>query len=85
MTLYLTDNTDPEEIRKAYALKNEDGTPTVIACKYYPSGATTNSAFGVTDYKNLFPVMEVMQELGMMLCIHSEVTHGVSLSCRFGT
>lgn len=78
MTLYLTDKTDPEEIRKACALKNEDGTPTVIGCKYYPSGATTNSDFGVTDYKNLFPVLEVMQELGMMLCIHSEVTHGVS-------
>ncbi|KAL3933741.1 MAG: hypothetical protein SGBAC_010260 [Bacillariaceae sp.] len=76
MTLYLTDKTDPEEIRKACALKNEDGTPTVIGCKYYPSGATTNSDFGVTDYKNLFPVLEVMQELGMMLCIHSEVTHG---------
>ncbi|CAJ1925469.1 unnamed protein product [Cylindrotheca closterium] len=76
MSLYLTDKTDPEEIRKACALKNEDGTPTVIACKYYPSGATTNSASGVTDYKNLFPVLEAMQELGMMLCIHSEVTHG---------
>lgn len=76
VTLYLTDSTTPEEIKKAYALKNEDGiTPTIIACKYYPAGATTNSAFGVTDFKNLYPVFEAMQEVGMMLCIHSEVTH----------
>lgn len=75
MTLYLTDNTDPEEIKKAAALKNSDGTPTIIACKYYPAGATTNSAFGVSDVKNLYPVFEEMQKMGMMLCIHSEVTH----------
>ena len=75
MTLYLTDDTDPEEIRKAVALKNSDGTPTIIACKYYPSGATTNSALGVSDVKHIYPVLEEMQKLGMMLCIHSEVTH----------
>lgn len=75
MTLYLTDNTTPEEIRKAAALKNEDGTPTIIGCKYYPAGATTNSHFGVTDVKNLYPVLDAMQEVGMNLCIHSEVTH----------
>jgi len=76
MTLYLTDNTQPEEVRKAYALKNEDGTPTIIACKYYPAGATTNSAFGVSDVKNVYPVLEEMEKIGMMLCIHSEVTKG---------
>lgn len=76
MTLYLTDTTTPGEIRKAAALKNSNGTPTIIACKYYPAGATTNSDFGVSDVKNLYPVLEAMQELGMMLCIHSEVTHG---------
>ena len=76
MTLYLTDKTTPEEIRKAYSLKNQDGiTPTVIACKYYPAGATTNSEFGVKDFKNLYPVLGAMQEVGMMLCIHSEVVH----------
>eukprot|EP00539_Tryblionella_compressa_P001002 CAMPEP_0178743628 /NCGR_PEP_ID=MMETSP0744-20121128/6308_1 /TAXON_ID=913974 /ORGANISM="Nitzschia punctata, Strain CCMP561" /LENGTH=355 /DNA_ID=CAMNT_0020396647 /DNA_START=227 /DNA_END=1294 /DNA_ORIENTATION=+ len=75
MTLYLTDRTTPDEIKKASALKNDDGTPTVIGCKYYPAGATTNSDFGVTDVKNLYPVLEAMQEVGMMLCIHSEVTH----------
>jgi len=75
MTLYLTDQTDPEEIKKAASLKNSDGTPTIIGCKYYPAGATTNSAFGVTDVKNLYPVFEEMSKVGMMLCIHSEVTH----------
>lgn len=76
VTLYLTDNTSPEEIRKTATLKNGDGiTPTIIACKYYPAGATTNSDFGVTDFKKLYPVLEAMSEVGMMLCIHSEVTH----------
>lgn len=76
MTLYLTDRTSPDEIRKATTLKNEDGvTPTIIACKYYPAGATTNSDLGVTDFKNLYPVLEAMQDTGMVLCIHSEVTH----------
>lgn len=76
MTLYLTDNTKPEEITKACALKNEDGTPTIIGCKFYPAGATTNSDFGVSNFKNLYPVLEEMQKHGMMLCIHSEVTKG---------
>jgi dihydroorotase len=75
MTLYLTDKTEPEEIVTASSLRNDDGTPTVVGCKYYPAGATTNSEFGVTDVKNLYPVLEKMQEVGMMLCIHSEVTH----------
>jgi len=75
MTLYLTDKTSPDEVKKTATLKNEDGTPTIIGCKYYPAGATTNSDLGVTDIKNLYPVLEAMQEAGMMLCIHSEVTH----------
>ncbi len=76
MTLYLTDKTSPDEIRNAAAVKNEDGTPTIVGCKYYPAGATTNSDHGVTNVKNLYPVLKAMEELGMMLCIHSEVTHG---------
>ena len=77
MTLYLTDKTSPDEIQRAAVLKNKDGiTPTIVGCKYYPAGATTNSDFGVTDIKKLYPVLDVMQEVGMMLCIHSEVTHG---------
>lgn len=68
MTLYLTDKTTPEEIRKAHA------TGKIVACKYYPAGATTNSDFGVSDVANTYPALEAMAEVGMILCIHSEVT-----------
>jgi len=68
MTLYLTDNTTPETIREAHA------TGYVKACKYYPAGATTNSDFGVTDVKKIYPAITAMAEVGMVLCIHSEVT-----------
>lgn len=82
MTLYLTDKTSPDEIRAAHKLnqdhmeKNKTSVPIIIGCKYYPAGATTNSDHGVTDVKNLYPVLKTMQEVGLMLCIHSEVTHG---------
>ncbi len=77
MTLYLTDHTSPEEIKKAASLYNDDGvTRTIVACKYYPAGATTNSDSGVSNVQNLYPTLQVMQDVGMMLCIHSEVTHG---------
>ena len=68
MTLYLTDNLDPDEIDKATA------TGHIPACKLYPAGATTNSDHGVTDIKNISRVLERMQEKGMVLCIHGEVT-----------
>lgn len=68
MTLYLTDYTTPEEIQNA----SSNG---VVGCKYYPAGATTNSAEGVTDVKLCYPALREMSRLGMMLCIHSEVTH----------
>lgn len=68
MTLYLTDNTPPDEIDRA------DGSSFVKAVKLYPAGATTNSDAGVTDIKKVYPVLERMQELGMVLCVHGEVT-----------
>lgn len=68
MTCYLTDQTDPEEIRAGYA----EGIFT--AAKLYPAGATTNSASGVTDIANIRGVLEVMAEIGMVLCVHGEVT-----------
>ncbi|HQU08036.1 MAG: dihydroorotase [Parcubacteria group bacterium 21-54-25] len=68
MTLYLTDNTQPKEIRKAA----ESGV--VRAVKYYPAGATTNSENGVTNMRNVYAVLEVMEELDMPLCVHGEVT-----------
>ncbi len=68
MTLYLTDNTDPDEIRRAA----DSGF--VHAVKYYPAGATTNSDSGVTDLKHAMPALEAMQEVDLPLLLHGEVT-----------
>jgi dihydroorotase len=68
MTLYLTDNTDPEEVVKAHA------SCVVHAVKYYPAGATTNSDSGVTDIRKADAVLDVMQEIGLPLLLHGEVT-----------
>lgn len=68
MTLYLTDNTSPEEIQKA----KDSGH--VYAVKLYPAGATTNSDAGVTDYERISPALAKMEELGMLLLVHGEST-----------
>jgi len=68
MTLYLTENTDPEDVARAAA----DGL--VHAVKLYPAGATTNSASGVRDFDKVRPVLEKMAEIGLPLCVHGEVT-----------
>ena len=68
MTLYLTDNTPPDEIRRA----TESGF--VKGVKLYPAGATTNSDAGVTDIQRCMGALEVMQETGLPLLIHGEVT-----------
>lgn len=68
MTLYLTDNTSPAEIRAAV------DNPHLHAVKYYPAGATTNADSGVTDISKTYAVLEVMEELGLPLLIHGEVT-----------
>ena len=68
MTLYLTDNTSPEEILKAKA------SGFVHAVKYYPAGATTNSDSGVTDIRRVDAALEAMQEAGLPLLLHGEVT-----------
>jgi dihydroorotase len=68
MTLYLTDNTPADEIRKA----KESGH--IHALKLYPAGATTNSDAGVTELVNVYPALEVMAELGLPLLVHGEVT-----------
>lgn len=67
MVLYLTDNTSPEDIRAA-------AQAGVVASKLYPAGATTNSDSGVTAIENIYPAIEAMQEVGMKLLIHGEVT-----------
>ena len=68
MTLYLTDNTQAAEIRVA----RESGF--VHAVKYYPAGATTNSDSGVTDLHKAYPAIAAMEEHGMPLLLHGEVT-----------
>ena len=68
MTCYLTDATDPQEVARGW----EEGA--FAAVKLYPAHATTNSAFGVTDYHRVSPVLERMAQLGMPLLIHGEVT-----------
>jgi dihydroorotase len=68
MTLYLTDNTRPDEIARARA------SGAVHAVKYYPAGATTNSESGVTDLARCYRVLDAMVEHGMPLLVHGEVT-----------
>ncbi|WP_217522514.1 dihydroorotase [Vibrio metschnikovii] len=68
MTLYLTDNTSPDEIGKAKA------SGAIVAAKLYPAGATTNSDSGVTDPKKIYPVLQAMQQEGLLLLVHGEVT-----------
>ncbi|MEM1293524.1 MAG: dihydroorotase [Cyanobacteria bacterium P01_H01_bin.162] len=77
MTLYLTDNTSPEEIMAARA------TSFIKAVKYYPAGATTNSDSGVTDIRKCDRVFEAMQQVDLPLLLHGEVTHaGVDMFDR---
>jgi dihydroorotase len=68
MTCYLTDETDPEVVAHGF---DDD---VWAAAKLYPANATTNSTFGVTDVRNIYPALERMQRIGMVLCIHGEVT-----------
>ncbi|MGG6240998.1 dihydroorotase [Nodosilinea sp. AN01ver1] len=68
MTLYLTDNTRPEEILAAKEAQF------VKAVKYYPAGATTNSDAGVTEISKCDRVFETMQQVNMPLLLHGEVT-----------
>ncbi len=67
MTLYLTDNLPPDEIKRA----REAG---VVAAKLYPAGATTNSDAGVTDLRKTYKTLEAMQREGLLLLVHGEVT-----------
>ncbi|HWR75793.1 MAG TPA: dihydroorotase [Thiobacillus sp.] len=67
MTLYLTDNTQPDEIRRART------SGFVHAVKYYPAGATTNSDSGVTELNKAYKAIAAMEEVGMPLLLHGEV------------
>jgi dihydroorotase len=77
MTCYLTDGIDPQELAHGKA----EGVFT--AAKLYPAHATTGSAHGVTDVKNIYPALERMQEVGLPLLVHGEVTdHEVDIFDR---
>ena len=68
MTLYLTEQTDPDDVAHAHA------SGLISAVKLYPAGATTNSASGVRDFDKVRSVFEKMAEIGLPLCVHGEVT-----------
>ncbi len=68
MTLYLTEDTDPDDVANAH----ESGL--ITAVKLYPAGATTNSASGVRDFDKIRGVLEKMAEIGLPLCVHGEAT-----------
>jgi len=77
MTLYLTDNTTADEIRRA----RDSGF--VHAVKLYPAGATTNSDSGVTDINRVHAALEALAEVKMPLLIHGEVTrHDIDIFDR---
>ena len=68
MTCYLTDDADADEIARGHSER------VWVAAKHYPANATTNTAHGVTDIRNIMPVLERMQAIGMPLLVHGEVT-----------
>jgi dihydroorotase len=68
MTCYLTDDTSPDEIQRGFEEK------AWIAAKLYPAGATTNSASGVAGIRRIYPALERMERIGMIFCVHGEVT-----------
>ncbi|MEX0371268.1 MAG: dihydroorotase [Tateyamaria sp.] len=77
MTLYLTEDSDPDDVSAAHA------SGLVKAVKLYPAGATTNSASGVTNFDNVRAVLDRMSEIGLPLCVHGEVTdHDVDIFDR---
>jgi len=68
MTLYLTDNSEIEDI------KNASRSDYIFAAKLYPAGATTNSDAAVTDIKHIYPILDAMQEYQLPLLVHGEAT-----------
>jgi dihydroorotase len=67
MTLYMTEKTDPEDVQLGF-LNGE-----IQAVKLYPAGATTHSDAGVNDLETIYPVLEVMEQIGMPFLVHGEV------------
>lgn len=68
MTLYLTDNTAVSELEAASRIDS------IVGCKLYPAGATTNSDSGVTDVRRIDEALAAMAQFGIVLQVHGEVT-----------
>ncbi len=68
MTCYLTDTLEAGEVERGFS------SGVFTACKLYPANATTNSEYGVTEIRKIYPVLEAMQRIGMPLLVHGEVT-----------
>lgn len=69
MTCYLTDSLDADEVERGFS------AGVFTAAKLYPAHATTNSSHGVTNIAAISGVLARMEEIGMPLLIHGEVTH----------
>ena len=69
MTIYLTESINIEDLIKGYKCKE------IFAVKLYPSGATTNSKYGINNFKNINPVLEAMEKNDIPLLIHGEVSN----------
>jgi dihydroorotase len=67
MTLYMTENTDPDNVKSGFLSGD------ISAIKLYPAGATTNSDAGVKNLEKIYPVLEVMEQIGMPFLVHGEV------------
>lgn len=79
MSLYLSPALTPEDIAQAKSAG-------VVAVKWYPKGATTNSAQGVANVEAIYPVLAAMEEAGLLLLIHGEVTNeGIDIFDREST
>ena len=77
MTLYLTESTSPDEIRRVAE------EPKIIALKLYPVGVTTHSEAGISRFESIYPVLEEMERQDVPLLIHGEVTdHEVDIFDR---
>ena len=68
MTLYLSEDITTTVIK---SLANHQ---IIKAIKMYPKGATTNSEFGISNFKSFYPIFEAMERNSVVLCIHGEVT-----------
>ena len=66
MTIYLNSEISSQELKKV------SESPDVLAVKFYPAGATTNSTFGVSEFESYYNIFEQMEKLGIVLCVHGE-------------